>query len=110
MSKDKCVVLDHSKDHKLYTLQDDLTQQVYTNIPHIYVSSSRLPYEWGDYFKVGTIVKFTGVNGKLAEIVDIRHDDEFEAVVDLKELSTGFLKFSARPSAFYLDISYYRDW
>lgn len=106
MVKTKGVILDYTPDHKLYTIKCD-DGVIHSAIPHLYVSSSRTPSAWEDYFKPGVIVRW---GGKQCEIVDIRSDKEYEAVLDVKELSTGFTRFGVPASSLLLDINYYKDW
>lgn len=107
---EKCTITDISSDKKLYTLKlDSDPNMVYTHIPYLYISSTRLPRTWDDYFKVGTIVR-TVPNKTRAEILEIRHDKDYQALVDLKELKTGFTKYGYTPSQFYFDANYYKDW
>lgn len=112
LEKYKCTVLDRTPDYKLYTLRDDtIPEKIYSQIPYIYVSSAREPNGWDDYFKIGTIIK-TNEGGRLcdAEIIDIHYDSLTGKNIDIKELKTGFTRYGVRPTNFYFNVEYYRDW
>lgn len=112
MERHRCTIIGHSPDYKTYILRDDTDRdRVYMEIPHIYVSGLSKPYEWDDYFKVGTIVKTTAFGNvpESSEILEIRHEEP-ELLVDLKSLKTGFVVYGVSPRSFYFDVDFYRDW
>ena len=113
MEKIKCTVVDFSNNHKLYHLRADVGHKEYNHIPYFYVSPGSQPYTWEDYFKIGTVVRHRGTgDGRplQAVIIDIRQDVEYDAVVDIKNIKTGFVTYGVRPSMYYLDVPYYKDW
>lgn len=116
---EKCVVDDHNYKKTLYHLHLEENSQVQlNNIPYFYVSGRRYERTWHDYFKIGTMVqtnvtavdRTTNPTKRRAEIMDIRPDKEFQVVVDLCDVKTGYTVFGVTPDKYLLDLKFYKDW
>lgn len=116
---EKCVVDDHNYNKTLYNLHLEEDPEVkLNNIPYFYVSGRRFERTWHDYFKVGTMVQTSvtaidRVNNptkRRAEIMDIREDRDFQVVVDLRDVNTGYTVFGVTPDKYLLDLKFYKDW
>mgnify|MGYP006919737657 CR=1 FL=1 len=111
-----CVVLDHDDNRRHYTLRDNELGLEYEDVPSVFISSSRVNYTWGTYFKVDTVVKTnattvhrTGKFVNRARITDITMDSESSSItVDLVDIKTGFRSYCVTPNQFSLDKGYYK--
>lgn len=113
--KRKCVIIDHDDTKRHYTLKDIELELLYEDVPAVFVSSSRVDYDWGSYFKPGTIVKTNATtvekHGKFnnrARISNMNLDSDNGITVDLVDIRTNFRAYGVIPSEFVLDKDYYR--
>ena len=116
---EKCVVDGHNHNKTLYNLylEEDSDTKL-NNIPYFYVSGRRIERTWRDYFKVGTMVqtnvtavdRVNNPNKRMAEIMDIRDDTDFQVLVDLRDVKTGYTVFGVTPDKYLLDLKFYKDW
>jgi hypothetical protein len=75
------------------------------------VSGYRLPYSWDDFFKVGTVVcNALKQPARDAEILAISRDEFDDVTIVIKDLKTGFVTYGVKPTDFYFNVNYYKDW
>lgn len=100
----KCTVLRHDRQKLYYILSDDELKIIYHDVPGIFISTTRVTYQWSDYFDIDTVVKF---QDKRARIIKIHKNNKYEVLFDLVDAQSGERFHAVVPKDVHLDRKYY---